>query len=419
MKNIRLFALAICLICLCGCREQRVSESFNQEMPTEESPKEQEPVVQEENLFFFRTPVGAQTENGFYSMQYHDDWTGFLTYSDYATQQTVPLCNQPNCEHHAASCTAWFENPYNIPRLIANDEKLVYCYLGMRGTYSEPAFLEIANLDGSERTTLYTLDANETLDEGFCIDDDAVSVLTRETESQNDGTVGTICKVIKINLYDQTETELWRQKQEGGVSYFLAGSMDGQIVLKEIRVEETSSQNIMEQVHSQRHTLYLISPQDGAIHEGYSWKQDANLEMAYANELFLVTDSHTLCQLTKEGDMIQLAESNILVPGKCSLQYANENSLWVTSTESIEGMPNPGVCLYQIDRESGTISELHLEDGVSVDVLAEYQNKLFVRISASRSQSQEQSAKYAFWSENTMQENAAEPNILYFKAADF
>lgn len=349
------------------------------------------PNLQSETLLFSRSAAGAQTADGFYSMQYNEDWTGCLMFSDYATQQTVPLCSQPNCEHDTASCTAWFGDPYNIPRILTNGEKLVYCYLGMSGMATEQAFLETAAMDGSARTTIYTFPANETLDEGACIDSNAVYVLTRLTQQGNAPSAK--CRLLRIDLENHTAEELWSREQENGTNYFLAGSLNGWIVLKEIRAEATSAQDVSAQIQSQRHTLYLVSPVDGTVCKLYQWKQDSALEMPDGDELFLVTDNHILYALNDSGETAFLAQNEVLAPGNCSLQYADADALWVTSTQAQDGE----IHLYRISRKDGAAVELQAEDAV-IDILGRYQDMLFTKISAGRSLSQGQDARFAFLS---------------------
>lgn len=395
MKIRRLLLSLMCLACLFGCTTSPVQSTQMQDSETSESANSTEEKRTSETLTFSHNPAGVQTTDGFYSVQYNEDWTGYIVFSDYATKQTVPLCNQPNCKHDSSSCTAWFENPYNVPRILTNGKKLVFCYLGLQGQVYAPAALEIANLDGSDRTILHKFSSNETIYEGVCIDDHAAYVLTRQTR-EIEGSIVNTSRLLRVDLSGQETTELWSQKQDVGTNYFLVGSLNGWLVLKKIQATE---EDMAKQVQSQRHTLYLVSPVNGSLTELYSWKQGDALELPFANELFLITEDHTLGALTDNGDYLCLAEDPILSPDCCSLQYADPHSLWITFASPENGT----VYLYQVNRQDGILSKMCISDTIAVDILGEYLDMLFVKVRAGRTLEQNQNIQYAFLPTSTTQ----------------
>ena len=104
------------------------------------------------------------TEAGAYRLAYRADGSSNITYIDYATCSEIYLCNRPNCTHDNESCTSWLPmDGINKDVFVAGDH-LVIIYNGSTSNIEEfgaaaMPHIDIANLDGSERKTLITLDA--------------------------------------------------------------------------------------------------------------------------------------------------------------------------------------------------------------------------------------------------------------------
>ena len=407
MKHLRYIltaALAISLA-LSACTASVQNDGTDSAIQPTAQPEEIVEPASDSNLAYTTGSNGAHIATGYYSLQYNDDWTTYLAYSDYATAQTVALCNQPNCTHDNESCLAWFEDPYNIPRIATNGEKLVYYYLGANNIggssgeeFSIEASIEIADLDGGNRQTICSLESNETLYEGVCINLDTLYVMVTTTALNSDGTVSVEQSVIGVDIITGTQEKLWSAKQENGTIYFLVGCLDNCLVIKKIQAQTISEDNYLEQVKSQVHTLYLLSPTKHTIEELCSWQQDEALELASASNFYLVNANNQLCGLKSDGTMTVLAEDEIFSPGENYLEYVDGSSLWLTSTvRPSQSNPAP---LYKVDLNAGTISEVICDGNISV--LGKYNNELFVEVSPDTSIQNIQQSFLAMLPENAL-----------------
>lgn len=332
-----------------------------------------------DNALVFSNTAGAQTADGFYTIHTYDDWTGCLVFYDYASRQGVPVCAQPNCEHHDEICPAWFGQ--NIPRLLTNGEQLVFCYL------NTPARIETANLDGSNRALLYEFAANETPGDGFCLDENAVYLLsTSVTDGQESSQ-----NLLRIQLADGRCDTLWSSSTAGGSYAFLTGCRDHHLVLKTIR-RNPQEQDTAEQLADQTHTLLLVDPRDGSTAPLYEWQQGTALESALARGLYCITADHQLCTFSGDGQLTELARDDRFTPSVTVVQYADDDTLWFTAPgNGTEG----STCLYQLNTAQGVLAPVPLAQGRSVTVLGEYGGQVFVRLSADDSLQASLNTRYA------------------------
>ena len=365
---------ALCLLCLAaGCGPAESAEPSAPAPQTDSLP----PAVSEpaqthnaagspDNDLLYSRPGGAQTADGFYTIRTCDDWTGLLVFYDYASRQAVPVCAQPNCEHHDETCPAWFGE--NIPRLLTNGEQLAFCYL------NAPARIETANLDGSNRRVLYEFASNETPGDGFCMDEGAVYLLSTSVDSGQEGSQD----LVRIDLTDGSCTVLWSEYMSAGTYSFLTGCRDHFLVLKEIR-RNAQAQDTAEQLADQTHTLLLADPRDGSTAPLYEWQQGAALESAVDDTLYCITDDHRLCAFSGDGQLTELARDDRFLPSVTVVQYADDAALWFTAPEN--GTEDE-TCLYRLDLADGTIAPVPLSRERSLTVLGRCGDALFVRLSA-------------------------------------
>lgn len=407
MKRLRYVLTTVLAISLAlsACTVSVQNDGADSAIQPTVQPEEAVEPASESGLAYTTGSNGAHIATGYYSLQYNDNWTAYLAYSDYATAQTVALCNQLNCTHDNESCQAWFGDPYNIPRIATNGEKLVYYYLGANNIggssgeeFSIEASIETADLDGSSRKTICSLESNETLYEGVCIDLDTLYVMVTTTSLNSDGTVSVEQSVIGVDLTTGMQEKLWSAKQENGTIYFLVGCLDSCLVIKKIQAQTISKDNYMEQVNSQVHTLYLLSPTKHTIEDLCSWKQDEALELASASNFYLVNANNQLCELKSDGTMTVLAEDEIFSPGENYLEYIDNSSLWLTSTvKPSKSNPAP---LYKVDLNAGTIGEVVCDRNIRV--LGKYNDELFVKVAPDTSIQNIQQSFLAMLPENAL-----------------
>lgn len=384
-KKTSLLPLLLGLLCLAaGCSP---AESASSPAPPDspapvaepESPAPQPVAGAPDNALVFSRIAGVQTADGFYAVHTYDDWTGCLVFYDYASRQGVPVCAQPNCEHHDETCPAWFGQ--NIPRLLTNGEQLVFCYL------NAPARIETANLDGSNRTLLYEFAANETPGDGFCLDEEAVYLLSTAVTDGQQSTQS----LLRIQLADGRCDTLWSASTADGSYAFLTGCRDHHLVLKTIR-RNTQESDTAEQLADQTHTLLLVDPRGGSTAPLYEWQQGAALESALAQDLYCLTADHRLCSFAGDGQLTELARDDRFIPSVTVIQYADTDTFWFTAPEN---GTDGSACLYQLHPAGGDISPVPLAQGRSVTVLGEYGDQLFVRLSADDSLQASLRTRYA------------------------
>ena len=150
---------------------------------------------------------------------------------------------------------------------------------------------------------MYTFAANDVLDTGVGIDENAVYLLARHVEETSE-----TWRMLRIDTQDGSETVLWQTRAKSDTSYYFSGCLDNQLVLKEIRPGDGVFDDPLEQLRHQVHTLYLLSPAGGDLQPLYSWQQDTGLELPARDELFYVSDGQ-LSQLTGSGGLTRLRKA--------------------------------------------------------------------------------------------------------------
>lgn len=169
-KLTSLIAALLCALILVSC-------AFNGKIPVapdpvepggQESGEEQtfEPVRQ------IGKPVGtiigspAKTSHGYYEigMWNNPDYAN-IVYTDYATRQTIFLCNVPGCAHNTPDCTSYVAEGNSCTLFTDYSEKHLYLIFSGREANEwhegAPATITEMNMDGSGRRTVCVLPADE------------------------------------------------------------------------------------------------------------------------------------------------------------------------------------------------------------------------------------------------------------------
>lgn len=172
-----IYCLVVFSLIVSGCSQkpEQLSRSSTSEASTNEmqfediyqfDPLEEfAPSGELEYLYVGNNIEGYANEEGFYRTIPRVDGGVNLLYTDFATKHEVYLCNQPNCTHNQAGCTAWFPSSIGSHRPIPIGESLVMIHGGATGMYEmagENALpcIELMNLNGSERRTVCTFGAD-------------------------------------------------------------------------------------------------------------------------------------------------------------------------------------------------------------------------------------------------------------------
>lgn len=378
-RYILTISILVCISLLFGCSShQKALISSQPSLPPSPSPSATlapPPITDSQNnLKFTKSAKGAETDDGFYSISYYDDWSGCLIFYDYKTTQATPVCNEINCEHHSETCTAWFGDATNIPRIVSNGKQLIYCYLGLSGQTQKPAWIETANLDGTDRHILYEFASNETLYEAFCIDDQAIYTLVTQVLEES---LQTQQSLERIDLSSGTCDVLWSADVPTGTAYFLAGCSNHQPIIKEIAQSSQQMEDDRSLIASQTHTLISINPTDGTLTEVYAWQQNEGLEAPLADTLYYITNDHFLCSFSPDHTLVKMVQDECFDPSATRIQYADGTHLWFTSPSDNTTQNHSSEALYQLNLSDNQISLCPLSQTGALQILGKYGNKLF------------------------------------------
>ena len=249
----------------------------------------------------------GDTEAGAYRLAYRADGSSNITYIDYATCSEIYLCNRPNCTHDNESCTSWLPMDGISKDVFAAGDHLVILYHGSASDVDEfgPAsmpHIDIANLDGSERKTLITLDAACEMNLPILSDGNSLVFLTTVVQ-QGDNSVSSTNQLVRIPfdggkmqvLYDFSANAL----QGNGLidsPWFLLGADEKGFLVKNIAVSvrgEPGQTGIVSE--SQLHIIYRLNAQNGSMvmEELLNYPGGAYDEYLYDNTLYQLTLNET------------------------------------------------------------------------------------------------------------------------------
>ena len=195
-KLTSVIAALLCVLTLASCAfNGKVPESLdpavpdNQEAGNETESEEFEPIRQ------IGKPIGdiigspAKTAHGYYEIsRWNNPDYSNIVYTDYASQQTIFLCNVPGCAHNTPDCTSYVAGGQNTVLFTDYSEEHLYMIFPGReaSDWAEaaPATLTEMNMDGSGRRVVCTLPTEEHFSINYvCIaGDEYVFVLVERTE---------------------------------------------------------------------------------------------------------------------------------------------------------------------------------------------------------------------------------------------
>ena len=207
-----LIAALLCVLTLVSCAfNGKISESLDPVIPDSSESGDGEggqdlgPIRQIGKQVGTIIGSPAKTEHGYYEIsRWNNPDYANIIYTDYASQQTVFLCNVPGCAHNTPDCTSYVAEGQNVTLFTDYSEKHLYMiFPGMEATeWSEaaPATLTEMNMDGSGRRIVCTLPAGEFFDNPdntFIAGDEYVFTTVGHYETE------------KIKQYDyETQTEI-------------------------------------------------------------------------------------------------------------------------------------------------------------------------------------------------------------------
>ena len=247
------------------------------------------------------------TAAGAYRLVYRADGSSNITYIDYATRSEIYLCNRPNCTHDNESCTSWLPMDGISKDVFAAGDHLVILYHGSASAVDEfgPAsmpHIDIANLDGSERKTLITLDAACEMNLPILSDGNSLVFLTTVVQ-QTGNVVSSANQLVRIPFDEgklQVLYDFSAYAPQGedliGSPWFLLGADAKGFLIKNIAVSvpvEPGQTGIVSE--SQLHIIYRLSAQNGStvMEELLNYPGGAYDEYLYDNSLYQLNLSET------------------------------------------------------------------------------------------------------------------------------
>ena len=268
------------------------------------------------------TSYGSGNEKGFYEVFENEDRSKNIMYIDYETQKQIYLCAQPNCTHQDERCTSWVAPQNELVTPVVLDENLLLVH---NSTEAAP-YIEILNLDGTDKKLLYQFAANTEIVNGIAYNGQAIALMTRQYDNTDPAAVKVRFALVGIRLADQQAAELYAyEPQEGNMtkagsaSIFLMGTTADGFVCKTVLLQNYSTEsndpetiaNNMEA--ATRHEVFLI-PFDGTAPKAlFAYQEGQGFEMATDQRLFLLQagDGDALC--VSEVDTATAAKK-VIVP---------------------------------------------------------------------------------------------------------
>lgn len=253
------------------------------------------------------------TAAGAYRLVYRADGSSNITYIDYATRSEIYLCNRPNCTHDNESCTSWLPMDGISKDVFVAGDHLVILYHGSASAVDEfgPAsmpHIDIANLDGSQRKTLITLDAACEMNLPILSDGNSLVFLTTVVQ-QTGNVVSSANQLVRIPFDEgklQVLYDFSADTPQGDdlidCPWFLYGATDNGFIVKNIAVSvpvKPGQTGIVQEV--QQHNIYKLQAQNGklAMEEVFSYPGGAYGEYLYHNNLYQLTLDDTNVRLSR------------------------------------------------------------------------------------------------------------------------
>ena len=161
---------------------------------------------------------------------------GNILFTDPETGKQTYLCSNPSCDHMDKTCTSWVNlSGYEVGPVALDDHLLLMYCASSEGKRPK---IEIMDLDGSNRKTLYECDYNVELRNGCAYNSNSIFIHVIESEAAGTAYATGNNKLISIDLKTGHATELFSVKvdndTEQSKSFFLLGTSKKGFVYKTI-----------------------------------------------------------------------------------------------------------------------------------------------------------------------------------------
>lgn len=220
-------------------------------------------------------PGYAKTDAGLYEISSIFPNSASIIYTDFATEQTIYLCNQPGCKHDTDACTSYIALQDDWPPSVAvTDNNLLL----IRGAATEAAnpYIEIRNLDGSDNRKLCEFPANQSFDIYKVSDNNYLFMTIREI----DETGNAHYYLSEVNLSSGEIKQIMDATTESGY-YQLVGSYKNHLILQENNFDT----NIARQI--------LVNPENPSFDQEIGTYELSGGYIFIMNNVFVRFDSKT------------------------------------------------------------------------------------------------------------------------------
>ena len=299
--------------------------------------------------------IGYQgcTKQGMYSVEIENQ-SACIHYWDYAAGQSMYLCAAPNCQHNSDSCNAFIARGGTVPQIVCNEENIFLFYPGYNdGDKSYLPFIEMADLNGSNRHTLYTFAANQEVGEGIAGNKDHLYFTLSTISSSGTGISQTL---VSLNIKSGQLTEIYTTQKD---MLFLLGAYESKIVMKELSM----SKEIFDVYAFDVNTKELLQLEEYSMNDTVGFAQENKLfDLRFENQKVSVELKNWI-----NGESAEISDCFVTLNGSASLLpigYYN-GILFVNSVVGTKEDGNLEVAQYAVDTGNRTVQKIAFCDPVT------------------------------------------------------
>lgn len=250
---------------------------------------------------------GSGNQDGFYQIISNTDGSHNVVFIDYKTHQQIYLCADANCQHNNEHCSSWFPADNTQMWPVACDDQIFFVH----NSWSSTSYIEKANLDGSNRQTLYELENGGTIDSGAAYKSGYLVLMVDFLDTEEDN-VNHSERLIVINTETGEATTIFESNSPegqatdfGAVSAFFEGVTEHGFIVKTIETGKTPD--------IQFHKVYEI-PFDGSdMHEIASFQTGEVQGIPNGSAWYYLKSDDTLKQLQLGYIDTETGENHIVV----------------------------------------------------------------------------------------------------------
>lgn len=250
---------------------------------------------------------GSGNNDGFYQIISNTDGSHNVVFIDYKTRQQIYLCTDANCQHNNERCNSWFPDDNTQIWPVACDNQIFFVH----NSWTSTSYIEKANLDGSDRQTLYELENGETIDSGAAYKSGYLALMVDSLVTEGTS-VNHTERLIAVDTETGESTVIFESvspegqaTDAGAVSAFFEGVTEHGFIVKTIETGETPD--------IQFHKVYEIPFDGGDMHEIASFRTGEMQGRPNGTAWYYLKTDETLQQLQLGYIDSETSENHIVV----------------------------------------------------------------------------------------------------------